>query len=280
MEQDFDYIFYTGSTAVGKIVMQKAAEKFTPITLEMGGKSPCIVDATANIIVAARRIVFGKFVNSGQTCVSPDFVYCDKSIKEQLVAELKKQIAMQYSDDPLTNENYPKIINQKHFYKVRKYIDNDRVLYGGKADEETLKIQPTLLDSNFDCEEMNCEMFGPVLPIVTFDDLDEAIAKVNAMSTPLALYFFSESKQNQDKVTSRCRFGGGCINDTIMHIASSTLPFGGLKQSGMGQYHGKAGFDTFTHYKSIIDKKTYFDLPVRYQPYTDKHYKLIKFFMK
>lgn len=280
MEQDFDYIFYTGSTAVGKIVMQKAAEKFTPITLEMGGKSPCIVDATANITVAARRIVFGKFLNSGQTCVSPDFVYCDKSIKEQLVAELKKQIAMQYTDDPLTNENYPKIINQKHFYKVRKYIDNDRVLYGGKADEEILKIQPTLLDSNFDCEEMNCEMFGPVLPIVTFDDLDEAIAKVNAMSTPLALYFFSESKQNQDKVTSRCRFGGGCINDTIMHIASSTLPFGGLKQSGMGQYHGKAGFDTFTHYKSIIDKKTYFDLPVRYQPYTDKHYKLIKFFMK
>lgn len=280
LEQDFDYIFYTGSTAVGKIVMQKAAEKFTPITLEMGGKSPCIVDSTANIPLAARRIVFGKFLNSGQTCVSPDFVYCDKTIKAQLVEELKKQIAIQYTDDPLTNENYPKIINQKHFDKVKNYIDNGRVLYGGKVDEEKLKIQPTMLDSTFDDPEMNCEMFGPVLPIVAFDDLDEAIAKVNSMSTPLALYFFSQSKQNQDKVTSHCKFGGGCINDTIMHIASSTLPFGGLKQSGMGQYHGKAGFDTFSHYKSVIDKKTWFDLPVRYQPYTDRHYKLIKFFMK
>ncbi|MDE7209458.1 MAG: aldehyde dehydrogenase [Clostridia bacterium] len=280
MEQDFDYIFYTGSTAVGKIVMQKAAEKFTPITLEMGGKSPCIVDKTADIPLAARRIVFGKFLNSGQTCVAPDFVYCDKAVKAQLVEELKKQIQIQYSEDPLTNENYPKIINQKHFDKVKNYIDNDRLIYGGKVDEEKLKIQPTLLDSDFDRPEMNSEMFGPVLPIVTFEELDEAIAKVNSMSTPLALYFFSQSKQNQNEVTSRCKFGGGCINDTIMHIASSTLPFGGLKQSGMGKYHGKAGFDTFTHYKSIIDKKTYFDLPVRYQPYTDKHYKLIKFFMK
>ncbi|MDE6276104.1 MAG: aldehyde dehydrogenase [Clostridia bacterium] len=280
LEQDYDYIFYTGSTAVGKIVMQKASEKFTPITLEMGGKSPCIVDDTANIPLAARRIVFGKYLNSGQTCVAPDFIYCDKSIKEQLVEELKKQITLQYTQDPISNDNYPKIINQKHFDKVKNYIDKDRVLFGGKVDDEKLKIQPTLLDSTFDDPEMNQEMFGPVLPIVTFDNLDEAIAKVNSMSTPLALYFFSQSKANQDKLKTFCRFGGGCINDTIMHIASSTLPFGGLKQSGMGQYHGKIGFDTFTHYKSVLDKKTWFDMPVRYQPYTDKHYKLIKKFMK
>ncbi|MDE5755579.1 MAG: aldehyde dehydrogenase family protein, partial [Clostridia bacterium] len=280
LEQDFNYIFYTGSTAVGKIVMQKAAEKFTPITLEMGGKSPCIVDKTADIPLAARRIIFGKYLNSGQTCVAPDFIYCDKTVKEQLVEELKKQIIMQYTDDPIANENYPKIINQKHLDKVKNYIDEDRVLFGGKVDEEKLKIQPTLLDSTFDSPEMSQEMFGPVLPIVTFDDLDEAISKVNSMSTPLAFYFFSQDKGNKEKVTRLCKFGGGCINDTIMHIASSTLPFGGLKQSGMGQYHGKTGFDTFTHYKSVLDKKTWFDMPMRYQPYTDKHYKLIKKFMK
>ena len=280
LDQDYDYIFYTGSTAVGKIVMQKAAEKFTPITLEMGGKSPCIVDKTADIPLAAKRIVFGKFLNSGQTCVAPDFVYCDKSVKEQLIEELKKQIVLQYTDDQIANSSYPKIINQKHFEKVIKYIDKDRVLFGGNIDVEKLKIQPTLLDSTFDAPEMKQEMFGPVLPIVTFDNLDGAIAKINSMSTPLALYFFSKDKQNQDKVKTYCQFGGGCINDTIMHIASSTLPFGGLKQSGMGQYHGKTGFDTFTHYKSILDKKTWLDLPMRYQPYTDKNYRLIKKFMK
>lgn len=280
LEQDFDYIFYTGSTSVGKIVMQKASEKFTPVTLEMGGKSPCIVDKTANIPLAARRIVFGKFLNCGQTCVAPDFIYCDKSIKDKLVEELKKQIVVQYTDDQIGNENYPKMINQKHFDKVKSYIEEGRVLFGGKSDEEKLKIQPTILDSTFDSPEMCQEVFGPVLPIVTFEDLDEAIAKVNSMSTPLAFYFFSEDKVNQKKIKMYCKFGGGCINDTIMHIASSSLPFGGLKQSGMGKYHGKAGFDTFTHYKSIIDKKTWYDLPTRYQPYTDIKYKLIKFFMK
>ncbi len=280
LEQDFDYIFYTGSTDVGKIVMQKAAEKFTPITLEMGGKSPCVVDSSANIALAARRITFGKFLNSGQTCVSPDFIYCDKSVKQQLVEELKKQITLQYTDNALTNENYPKIIGQKQFDKIKTYIDGGKVIFGGEYDEKTLKIQPTLLDSDFDCAEMQCEMFGPVLPIVTYDSLDAAIEKINCMSTPLALYLFSQSKENQEKVTRYCKYGGGCINDTIMHIASSELPFGGLKQSGMGAYHGKFGFDTFTHYKSVLDKKTWLDVPVRYQPYDEKKYRLIKRFMK
>lgn len=280
LEQDFDYIFYTGSTDVGRIVMEKAAQKFTPVTLEMGGKSPCIVDKTANIPLAARRIVFGKFLNCGQTCVAPDFIYCDKSIKDKLVEELKKQIVIQYSEDQIANDSYPKMINQKHFEKVKSYIDKDRVLFGGNVDEAKLKIQPTIMDSSFDSQEMQQEVFGPVLPIVTFDDLGQAIAKINSMSTPLALYLFSEDRRNQREVKMNCRFGGGCINDTIMHIASSTLPFGGLKQSGMGAYHGKTGFDTFTHHKSILDKKTWYDLPTRYQPYTKSKHKLIDMFMK
>ena len=280
LDQDFDYIFYTGSTRVGEIVMKKAAEHFTPVTLEMGGKSPCIVDETANIPLAAKRIVFGKFLNAGQTCVAPDYILCDKKIKDKLIDELERQIVLQYTVDPIKNDAYPKMINKKQFDAMSKFITDENLIFGGKKDEESLKIEPTLLNSTFDDDVMQIEIFGPILPIITFDDIDEAIAKINSLSKPLALYIFSSSKTNQNKVLNRCQFGGGCINDTIIHIATPNLGFGGLKQSGIGAYHGKIGFDTFTHYKSIVDKKTWLDLPMRYQPYNKFKQILIKMFLR
>lgn len=280
LDQDFDYIFYTGSTRVGEIVMKKAAEHFTPVTLEMGGKSPCIVDETANIPLAAKRIVFGKFLNAGQTCVAPDYILCDKKIKDKLIDELERQIVLQYTVDPIKNDAYPKMINKKQFDAMSKFITDENLIFGGKKDEESLKIEPTLLNSTFDDDVMQIEIFGPILPFITFDDIDEAIAKINSLSKPLALYIFSSSKTNQNKVLNRCQFGGGCINDTIIHIATPNLGFGGLKQSGIGAYHGKIGFDTFTHYKSIVDKKTWLDLPMRYQPYNKFKQFLIKMFLR
>ena len=280
LDQDFDYIFYTGSTRVGKMVMQKATEHFTPVTLEMGGKSPCIVDDTANIELSAKRIVFGKFLNAGQTCVAPDYVYCAKSVKDKLVNEIKKQIILQYTTDPIRNNNFPKIINEKRFDTLLNIMEKDKVVFGGKYNKELLKIEPTIVDATFDDKIMQEEIFGPILPIITFDNLDEAINKINSYPKPLALYVFSTSKQNENKVLNNCDFGGGCVNDTIMHIANSNFGFGGVKQSGMGAYHGKVGFDTFTHYKSIIDKKNWIDMPMRYQPMNKLKYFLIKFFLK
>ncbi len=280
LDLDFDHIFFTGSMKVGKIVLQKAAERYIPVTLELGGKSPCIVDETANISLAAKRIVFGKFLNCGQTCVAPDYVFCAKQIKDKLVEEIKKQIVLQYSATPLKNDTYPKIISQRQFDGVKKLLAKDRLLYGGEFDEKALKIEPTILDSNFECEEMQDEIFGPILPIVTFETLDEAIDIVNSKNKPLALYFFSSSKKRQKKVLSQCDFGGGCVNDTIIHLATSNMGFGGLKSSGMGAYHGKIGFETFSHRKSIVDKKTWLDLPMRYQPYSKFKEKLIRMFLK
>lgn len=279
LELDWDYIFFTGSTRVGKIVMQKAAERFTPVTLEMGGKSPCIVDETANVALAAKRIVFGKLLNAGQTCVAPDYVYCHKKIKEKLVQELKRQIVLQYGENPIQNEDYPKIINEKQYANVKNLL-NGKVLFGGKFDDVELKIQPTLLDCSFDDAAMAEEIFGPILPVVTFERVDEAIKKLNTLPKPLAFYVFFSSKANQDRFINGCTFGGGCINDTVIHIASSKLAFGGIKTSGIGSYHGKAGFDTFSHYKSIVDKKTWIDLPMRYQPYGEGKEKLIRKFLK
>ena len=280
LDLDFDHIFFFLSMKVGKIVLQKAAERYIPVTLELGGKSPCIVDETANISLAAKRIVFGKFLNCGQTCVAPDYVFCAKQIKDKLVEEIKKQIVLQYSATPLKNDTYPKIISQRQFDGVKKLLAKDRLLYGGEFDEKALKIEPTILDSNFECEEMQDEIFGPVLPIVTFETLDEAIDIVNSKNKPLALYFFSSSKKRQKKVLSQCDFGGGCVNDTIIHLATSNMGFGGLKSSGMGAYHGKIGFETFSHRKSIVDKKTWLDLPMRYQPYSKFKEKLIRMFLK
>ncbi len=281
LNEHFDYIFFTGSQTVGKEVMRHAAAHLTPVTLELGGKSPCIVEESANIKLAARRIVFGKYLNCGQTCVAPDYIYCDRRIKDQLLAEIKRQIKRQFRSEPLTNKNYGKIINEKHFDRITKLIDSSKVVFGGKFDRTTLKIEPTVMDHvTFDDAVMQEEIFGPILPILTYDSLDQAIHKINSMPHPLALYVFTSDKTAARKVTARCGFGGGCINDTIIHLATSEMGFGGFGESGMGSYHGKDGFRTFSHYKSIVDKKTWLDLPMRYQPYRKINEKLIHLFLK
>lgn len=281
LNEHFDYIFFTGSQTVGKEVMRHAAAHLTPVTLELGGKSPCIVEESANIKLAARRIVFGKYLNCGQTCVAPDYIYCDRKIKDQLLAEIKRQIKRQFRSEPLTNKNYGKIINEKHFDRITKLIDSSKVVFGGKCDRTTLKIEPTVMDHvTFDDAVMQEEIFGPILPILTYDSLDQAIHKINSMPHPLALYVFTSDKTAARKVTARCGFGGGCINDTIIHLATSEMGFGGFGESGIGSYHGKDGFRTFSHYKSIVDKKTWLDLPMRYQPYRKINEKLIHLFLK
>ena len=281
LHEHFDYIFFTGSQSVGKEVMRSAADHLTPVTLELGGKSPCIVDQTANIKLAARRIVFGKYLNCGQTCVAPDYIYCHRSVRDRLIKEMQKQIRKQFGKKPLDNKDYGKIINEKHFDRILGLIDKEKVVFGGNCDRDALRIEPTVMDNvTFSDAVMQEEIFGPVMPILTFDSLDEVIRNVNAMPHPLALYLFTSSKAAAKKVTARCGFGGGCINDTIIHLATTEMGFGGFGESGMGSYHGKTGFDTFTHYKSIVDKKTWPDLPMRYQPYRKIHEKMVRFFLK
>lgn len=281
LNEHFDYIFFTGSQSVGKEVMRHAANHLTPVTLELGGKSPCIVTQSANIKLAAKRIVFGKFLNCGQTCVAPDYIYCDATVKEPLLAEIKKQIRLQFGDDPLSNRNYGKIINQKHFDRILKLIDKEKTVHGGHSNSQTLQIEPTVLDSvTFEDAVMQEEIFGPVLPILTYHSINDALQKINSMEHPLALYLFTRSQTAVRKVTSQCGFGGGCINDTVIHLATSEMGFGGFGESGMGSYHGKDGFQTFSHYKSIVDKKTWIDLPMRYQPYSGFYDKLVHFFLR
>ena len=281
LQEHFDYIFFTGSQSVGKEVMRKAAEHLTPITLELGGKSPCIVDKTADLKLAARRIVFGKYLNCGQTCVAPDYVYCHRSIKDRLIKEVQEQIRKQYGSRPLDNPDYGKIINEKHFDRILGLIDKKKVVQGGNSDRKTLRIEPTVLDNvSFSDPVMQEEIFGPLMPVLVFDSLEEVISRVNSMPHPLAFYFFTSDKAAAKEITARCGFGGGCINDTIIHLATTEMGFGGFGESGMGAYHGKTGFDTFTHYKSIVDKKTWLDLPMRYQPYRQIHEKMVRFFLK
>ena len=279
--EKFDYIFFTGSQSVGKEVMKKAAEHLTPVTLELGGKSPCIVEKSANLKLAAKRIVFGKYLNCGQTCVAPDYIYCDASVKDALLKEIRHQIRKQFGKEPLNNANYGNIINEKHFQRICSLIDPSKVVVGGETNPKHLRIAPTVMDHvTFQDSVMGQEIFGPVLPVLTYKTLDEAISQIQAMSHPLALYLFTSDQTIAQKVTSRCGFGGGCINDTIIHLATSEMGFGGFGESGMGSYHGKDGFDTFSHYKSIVDKKTWLDLPMRYQPYRAFHNKLIHMFLK
>ena len=281
LNKPFDYIFFTGSQSVGKEVMAHAARHLTPVTLELGGKSPCIVEKTADIPLAAKRIVFGKYLNCGQTCVAPDYIYCDEKIRERLVEEIKKQIRKQFGPSPLTNSDYGNIINEKHFDRIMGLIDPEKVVWGGKSDKSTRKIEPTVMDNvTFGDAVMQEEIFGPVLPVLTYDSLDAAIEKINSMPRPLALYLFTSDKQAAKQVMSRCGFGGGCINDTIIHLATSEMGFGGFGESGMGSYHGKEGFRTFSHSKSIVDKKTWLDLPMRYQPYKKFNEKLLHIFLR
>ncbi len=282
LELKFDFIFFTGSQSVGKEVLRHAAENLTPVVLELGGKSPCIVDDTAKIKLAAKRIVFGKFINCGQTCVAPDYVLCQSSIKDALITEICKQIKKQYGLNPLQNKDYGKIINEKHFYRLCGLLEEEKIVCGGESNAETLQIAPSIMANvSWEDKVMQEEIFGPILPILTFDSFDEIYTLLAKKAKPLALYLFSEDKKRMQDVTNRCRYGGGCMNDTIIHLATSEMGFGGVGESGMGAYHGKTGFDTFSHLKSIVEKKTWLDLPMRYQPYDRSLYgKLLRFFLK
>lgn len=282
LEQKFDFVFFTGSQAVGKEVLRHTAEHLTPAVLELGGKSPCIVDKSANIALAAKRIVFGKFLNCGQTCVAPDYILCESSVKDKFINEVASQIKIQYGDNPLKNKDYGRIINQKHFERLCGLIDKNKVIIGGETDCGSNRIAPTVMDNVTENDAvMGEEIFGPIMPILTFDDFDKTVDNLKDKDKPLALYLFSSDKGQIKRITTELSYGGGCINDVVVHLSTSEMGFGGVGQSGMGSYHGKDGFDAFSHYKSIMDKKTWLDLPMRYQPYKNKMYeKLLHLFLK
>ncbi len=281
LEQKFDYIFFTGGKTVGRFVMEKAAAHLTPVTLELGGKSPCIIDRTANLRLAARRIAFGKFLNSGQTCVAPDYALVDETVLDAFAAFLKEETGKLFGADPLTNPDYPNMINRRHFDRVCSLMEGETAVFGGRADAQSLRIAPTALTGiTADSPIMGEEIFGPVLPILPYRTLDEAVRFVLDRPRPLALYLFTSDRAAERRVLASVPFGGGCVNDTIIHLATSRMPFGGVGESGMGGYHGKWGFDTFTHEKSIVKKYTWLDLPLRYQPYTRGKLSLIRKFVK
>ena len=282
LEKKFDFVFFTGSQNVGREVLRHTAETLTPAVLELGGKSPCIVDSTAKLRLAAKRIVFGKYLNCGQTCVAPDYILCHRSVKDEFIREVCAQIKAQYGEDPLRNPDYGKIINEKHFERLCGLIDREKTVLGGNGDRDTLRIAPTVMDHvTWEDPVMQEEIFGPIMPILTFDSFDEVYAMLADRPKPLALYLFTEDRGRVREVTERCSYGGGCVNDTIIHLATSQMGFGGVGESGMGAYHGKEGFDVFSHTKSIVDKKTWMDLPMRYQPYDRRVYgKLLKLFLK
>ena len=281
LHEHFDYIFFTGSQAVGKEVMRNAAEYLTPVTLELGGKSPCIVDQTADIKLAARRIVFGKYLNCGQTCVAPDYVYCHRSIKDKLIKEVKKQIQKQYGKQPLHNPNYGKIINEKHFDRITGLIDEKKVVHGGNSERKTLRIEPTVMDNvTFSDAVMQEEIFGPILPVIEYENLEQAISYINANSKPLALYVFSENNAAIETILQKTASGGVSINDTISHIINPHLPFGGIGLSGMGNYHGEYSFRTFSHQRSILRKSSKMRLSLVYPPFTERKLKTVKTALK
>jgi len=282
LEQKFDFVFFTGSQTVGKEVLRHTAETLTPAVLELGGKSPCIVDDTADIKTAAKRIVFGKYLNCGQTCVAPDYILCHNSVKDEFIGEVKLQIEKQYGEKPLANADYGKIVNEKHFDRLLSLIDVNKVVHGGDFDRTNLRIEPTVMDAvTWDDAVMGEEIFGPIMPVLTFESYDELFSLLHGKAKPLALYIFSSDKKRIKEVSERLSYGGGCVNDTIIHLATSKMGFGGVGESGMGAYHGKVGFDTFSHLKSIVDKKTWLDLPMRYQPYNSPLFsKLLRFFLK
>lgn len=282
LNQHFDYIFFTGSKQVGREVMKNASLHLTPVTLELGGKSPCIVLNDADLKSAARRIVFGKYLNCGQTCVAPDYILCHSSVRDELLKLIKSEIAAQFGNY-ISNDDYGRIINEKHFSRLAGLIDDSRgkIFCGGNYDSRLLKIEPTVITNITDSDSvMQDEIFGPVLPVMTFDEISEVISYVNKREHPLALYVFTENTKLANQIIASCGFGGGCINDTIVHLATTEMGFGGFGESGMGSYHGRAGFDTFTHYKSIIKKGPYMDLSIRYQPYRKNNLMLVKRFLR
>lgn len=268
LEQRFDYIFFTGGTEIGRYVYMSAAKFLTPVTLELGGKSPCIVDENIQLTHTSRRILWGKFSNAGQTCVAPDYLLVHKNIKEKLVSQMKQHLKEFYGDDPQKSPDYARIISPRHFDRISRLIHPDKVSYGGKTDKEDLFIAPTFLEGvTLDDAIMQEEIFGPLLPIVEYESLDEAIQFVKKFEKPLALYIFSENNRVQDRVLNELPCGGGCVNETVMHVGQTRLPFGGVGESGIGAYHGESSFETFSHYKSILKKSTLSDMPIKYPPY-------------
>lgn len=275
--QNFDHIFFTGGTTVGKIVMEAAAKHLTPVTLELGGKTPCIVDADTNIEYTARRITWGKFINAGQTCIAPDYLLVDQKIKPELIDSIQKCITRFYGEEPFTSPDYGRIITSKHLKRLVEFLKDGEIIIGGQSNLDERYLAPTLLDNvSESAPVMQEEIFGPILPVFTYNDLDQAIAIINQRSKPLALYLFSRNKKLQARILQETSSGGVCINDTVMQYGVPTLPFGGVGHSGMGRYHGKASFETFSHYKSVLNRSLLLDLKLRYAPYTQDKLQLVK----
>jgi aldehyde dehydrogenase (NAD+) len=281
LNNKFDKIFFTGSTRVGKIILEAAAKHLTPVVLELGGKSPAIVMPGADLKIAARRITLGKFLNAGQTCIAPDYLLIHKTIKEDFLKILCEEINRKYGNSAMNSEAYTSIIGHNSFVNLVGLIDKDKIYFGGKSDETELFISPTILNNvSFDDKIMENEIFGPILPVIEFSDFDEIILKIKQHSKPLSLYIFTKSKNDWEKVFQEISFGGGAINDTLMHIANPNLPFGGVGHSGIGNYHDEAGFRTFSHYKSVLKKSTLFDPGIKYPPYKTWKLKILKWLLE
>ena len=271
LAQKWDYIFFTGSVAVGKIVAKAAAEYMTPVTLELGGKNPCIIDETANIKLAAKRIVWGKFINAGQTCIAPDYLLVQEKVKSELVEHLKLEITNAYSENPELSPDYTRIVNTRNWERLNQLIEPEKVLFGGQINSEDCYLAPTLIDEiSFESPVMKEEIFGPILPILSYENETELDAIISKYDKPLSLYVFTTKNKFAEKIIQKFSFGGGCINDTVIHFSNNRLPFGGVGHSGIGAYHGKMSFDTFSHKKAIVKKANWLDLPMRYAPYKGK----------
>ena len=280
LDKPFDYIFFTGSVRVGKLVMQKAAQHLTPVTLELGGKSPCIVDSDAKLKLAAKRIVWGKFLNAGQTCVAPDYLCVHKSVKDELLKLIINEIRIQFGENVRNSEDYPRIVNKSSLERLSGYLNDGKIYYGGNIDEDNLYMEPTLIiKPDLNSPLMSDEIFGPILPILVYEDFDNVIKFINHREKPLALYYFSESKKKIKYVLTSTTSGGVTINDTIIHVANPNLPFGGVGNSGVGKYHGKESFETFTHNKSVMKRGTFIEFNIRFAPYKNK-LNLVKRIMK
>lgn len=281
LKKPFDHIFFTGSMSVGKMVMRLASDNLVPVTLELGGKSPVIVDETANLEIAAKRIVWGKILNAGQTCVAPDYLYVHKNIKVRLLEEISVFIKKIFKENYLINEEYPKIINEHHFKRLISLLNEGKIVLGGNYDDNNLKIEFTIIeDIDWTNKLMADEIFGPILPVLIYDNINEVIDTIKRKGTPLALYIFTESEKTANLVTNSIQFGGGCINDTVSHVSNNNLPFGGAGSSGMGKYHGKSSFYTFSNEKIILKKSTRFDAFLKYPPFTKKKLSILRKLLK
>lgn len=277
---DFDHIFFTGGTATGRLIAEAAGKNLIPVTLELGGKSPTIVDDTINLDLAAKKITWAKFLNLGQTCIAPDYIIVKENIKEDFIQLCKSYIKKFYGDSLIENQNYGKIINLENFNRLNQLLKDKEILYGGTINKESLYISPTIINSSPDDSIMEEEIFGPIMPILTFENFDDILSIINKNPNPLALYIFSENEEFISKITNRIQFGGGCINDTISHMVNTNLPFGGVKQSGVGRYHSYYGFCEFSHFRSILTTNTNIDIAIKYPPYTKTKNSITKLLLK